>query len=79
MGKRERKIEAVKEYIDGAAGTWPGYAYGNIPRNLATAACRSYAGAVQAEDIIGLIDITVLGNGKKGMVLQKIIYITIMV
>ena len=71
MGKRERKIEAVKKYIDGAAGAWSGYAYGKIPKSLATAACRSYAGAVQAEDIIGLIDITVSGNGKKGMIFTE--------
>lgn len=71
IGKRERKIEAVKEYIHGAAGTWSGYAYGSIPQKLATAACRSYAGAIHPKDIIGLIDITVLNNGKKGMVFTE--------
>ena len=71
MGKRERKIEAVKKYINGAAGTWSGYSYGKIPPQLAAAACSSYAGAIQPSDIIGLIDITVRNNGKKGMVFTE--------
>ncbi|MEY8392438.1 hypothetical protein AALA98_13930 [Lachnospiraceae bacterium 45-W7] len=71
MGKRERKVETIKKYLDGAAGAWPAYVYGNIPKKLAVAACSSYAGAIQPGDILGLIDITVLGNGKKGMVFTE--------
>lgn len=76
MGKRERKIEVIKKYIKNVAGTWPAYSYGNIPRNLANNACSSYAGSIQYDDIIGLIDITVLGSGKKGMLftLQKVYF-----
>lgn len=71
MGKRERKIEAIKKYIGNAGGTWPGYSYGNIPRQQAINACNSYAGAIQVKDILGLIDITISGNGKKGMVFTE--------
>lgn len=59
-------IEAVKKYLGGAAGSWSAYLYGSIPQNLASAACHSYAGAIQPEDITGLIDITVSGNERTG-------------
>ena len=71
MGKRERKIEVIQKYIQGAAGNWPAYAYGKIPDALIRNACSSYAGAVQKGNILGLIDITVLGSGKKGMMFTE--------
>lgn len=71
MGKRERKIAVIKKYIANAGGSWPGYAYGNIPKEKARNACNSYAGTVEYGDILGLIDITVLGNGKKGMLFTE--------
>ncbi|MGY3666253.1 MAG: hypothetical protein ACXAHE_21065 [Roseburia sp. 1XD42-69] len=76
MGKREKKIEVIKKYINGAAGEWAAYAYGKIPDTLIRNACNSYAGAVQKENVLGLIDITVLSNGKKGMMFtdKKIYY-----
>lgn len=67
MGKRERKIGLIKKYIKNAAGNWNAYSYGNIPKQLVRNACSNYAGAVQYEDVLGLIDISVSGNGKKGM------------
>lgn len=71
MGKRERKIETIKNYIENVGGTWPTYSYGNIPKTLAINACNSYAGAINPEDILGLIDITILGTGKKGTVFTE--------
>lgn len=71
MSKREQKIEVIRKYISNAAGSWPAYAYGNIPKTLLSNACYSYAGAIQKEDVLGLIDITVLGNGKKGLVFTE--------
>lgn len=71
MSKRDRKIEVIKKYIGSAAKNWSAYSYGSIPRTLANNACQSYAGAISAEDILGLIDITISGNGKKGMVFTE--------
>lgn len=71
MGKKERKVEAIKKYIGNVAGTSPAYFYGNIPKVQAANACSFYAGAIQPQDILGLIDITLTGNGKKGMVFTE--------
>ena len=71
MGKREKKIEVIQKYISGVAGSWPAYTYGRIPNALINNACSSYAGAVQKENILGLIDITVFGNGNKGMMFTE--------
>lgn len=72
MGKREKKIEVIRKYIDNVGGTtWPGYSYGKIPKTQALNACRAYAGAVQVQDILGLVDITVTENGKKGIVFTE--------
>lgn len=71
MGKRERKIEAIRNYIENAGGNWPTYSYGKIPKILAINACNSYAGAINPEDILGLIDITIFGNGKKGTIFTE--------
>lgn len=72
MKKREKKIEAIRRYIENVGGTtWPGYPYGKIPSNIATNACYAYAGAVQPKDILGLVDITVMGNGKKGLLFTE--------
>lgn len=71
MGKRERKIEAISKYISNVGGNWPAWSYGKIPKNKAQNACYEYAGAIEPKDILGLIDITVSGNGKKGMVFTE--------
>lgn len=76
MSKRERKKELIKKYIKNAAGGWSAYSYGNIPKQLVRNACISYAGAVQYDDVLGLIDITITGSGKKGMLFtsQRVYY-----
>ena len=66
MGKREKKLEIIQKYIENASGSWSAYTYGKIPSDVAKGACSSYVG-VRAEEILGIIDITILGNGKKGM------------
>ncbi len=68
MTKRDKKIEVIRMYIKNVGGTWPAYSYGKIPTEKVTNACKSYAGAVQSRDVLGLIDITIAGNGKKGIV-----------
>ena len=71
MGKREKKIEAIKKYIGNISPNWPVYTYGSIPLGKARNACSSYAGAVQPKDILGLIDITITNNGKKGLLFTE--------
>lgn len=71
MGKREKKIEAIKKYIENVAKNYPAYTYGNIPSDKARNACNSYAGTIQPNDILGLIDITISNNGKKGLVFTE--------
>lgn len=71
MGKLERKKEIIEKYISKAAGNWPAWSYGKIPSFRLKNACYEYVGAVEASSILGLIDITVSGNGKKGMVFTE--------
>lgn len=71
MGKRVRKIEAIKKYIGNVSGNWPSYSYGQIPNDKARNACNSYAGAIQVSDILGLVDISITNNGKKGLVFTE--------
>ena len=71
MGKKEQKIGAIKRYISNVAGDWSSYSYGNIPKEKARNACSSYAGAVQPQQILGLIDISVTQNGKKGIIFTE--------
>ncbi len=75
MSKRQQKIDIIRKYIGNASGTWPAYSYGNIPHDKLSNACRSYANANSTEDVLGLIDITIAGSGKKGMLFtEDIIY-----
>ncbi len=70
MGKRERKISVIKQYINNVS-SWPTYAYGSIPSSIASNASRSYGGAVTPNNILGLVDITVTGNGQKGLIFAE--------
>lgn len=77
MGKRERKIEYIKTRINNVcSSTYPKYVCGNIPKNLLQAACSEYAGAIQYQDVLALVDTSILGNGKKGFLItdKKIYY-----
>lgn len=71
MGKLERKKEVIEKYISKAGGNWSAWSYGNIPSLRLKNACYEYVGAVETSSILGLIDITVSGNGKKGMVFTE--------
>lgn len=72
MGKRERKIEYIKNRINNVcSSTYPKYVCGNIPKNLLQAACSEYAGAIQYQDALALVDTSILGNGKKGLVITE--------
>ena len=71
MGKLERKKAIIEKYISNAAGTWPAWSYGKIPSYKLKNACYEYVGAVEPSNILGLIDITISGNGKKGMVFTE--------
>lgn len=67
MGKQEKKIELVKQYLPRCNSVYPCHTYGRIPTDKFKNACMSYAGHVEYENALGLIDETVFGSGKKGM------------
>ena len=67
MDKTGRKIEVIKKYIHNVS-KYSTYAYGSIPRDIAQNACNSYGGAISLGNIIGLVDTTITGNGKNGLI-----------
>ncbi len=71
MGKKNEKINAVKQYIENIAGIYTSYSYGEIPNSIITNACISYGGNINKQDILGIIDTTVFGNGKKGIIFAE--------
>ena len=71
MGQLEKKIEVIEKYIGSVASTWDTYSYEEIPKRKAVNACCEYAKGITWQDIIGMVDITVTGNGKKGMVFTE--------
>lgn len=71
MGQLEKKIEVIEKYIGSVASTWDTHSYEEIPKRKAVNACCEYAKGITWQDIIGMVDITVTGNGKKGMVFTE--------
>ncbi len=67
MGKREQKINIIKEYLPYCSSVFSCYVYGAIPKSKVENACMTYAAKVEYDDVIGLIDETVFGNGKSGI------------
>lgn len=64
----EEKINVVKRYLQKCNSVYNCYTYGNIPRDKFNNACMSYAGHMEYEECIGLIDETLFGSGKRGMI-----------
>ena len=64
--KQIDKINIMKTYLSKCISTYDTYVYGTIPQNKFLNACTAYAGKVQYNETIGLIDETVFGSGKKG-------------
>lgn len=71
MNKREKKVAIIKNYIENISGSWPTYSYGMIPEVKAANACSTYAGAVHPKDVFGLVDTSISGNGKKGLLFTE--------
>lgn len=71
MGKREKKIAVIQEYLPRCNSVYPCYVYGRIPSELINNACMTYAGNVRKEDVFGLIDETVFSSGKKGFLFAE--------
>lgn len=63
--KQLEKIEIIKNYLP-KCSTWNVFVYGKIPKDRYYGACSAYAGNVNYENVIGLIDETVWSSGKKG-------------
>lgn len=62
----ENQMQIIEEYFPKLNSTFPCYTKGEIPWEKYKNACQTYAGNVDYEDVIGLIDETVWGSGKKG-------------
>ncbi|MCM1500885.1 MAG: hypothetical protein NC124_20700 [Clostridium sp.] len=71
MNKREKKVAIITNYIGNVSNSWPVYSYGKIPETRAANACSTYAGAVHPKDVLGLVDISISGNGKKGLLFTE--------
>ena len=71
MGKREKKIAVIQEYLPRCNSVYPCYVYGRIPSELINNACMTYAGNVRKENVFGLIDETVFSSGKKGFLFTE--------
>ena len=73
MGKREKKIAVIQEYLPRCNSVYPCYVYGRIPSELINNACMTYAGNVRKENVFGLIDETVFRVVKKGFCSLKMV------
>lgn len=66
--KRDRKKAVIQKCLPKCTNTWSVYTYGNIPKKCIDGALSSYAGYIEYDDVFGLIDETIFGSGKKGMI-----------
>lgn len=64
--KQIEKINAIKAYLPKCISIYDVHVYGNIPKDKFINARNAYAGKVEYNEVIGLIDETVFGSGKKG-------------
>lgn len=71
MGKRNKKAEVITRCIENSVNNWYWAINGAIPKEKFFNACRSYAGNVNYNDAIAIIDETILGSGKKGMLFTE--------
>lgn len=77
MDKKEEKVQTVNENLEKCEmGYSKVYLQGSIPKKILRNACKGYADElfgkkVLQEDVIGLIDTSVKGNGKTGMLLTE--------
>ena len=69
MNKRYKKIKVIQKWLDRCT-TWYTYKYGNIPISIYQGAC-SYAGIIDFEDVLGIIDETVFRNAKEGVLFAE--------
>ncbi len=73
MDKKERQIAIIKNKISSCVKTTSAevFCYGEIPLKRIQGAKSVYAYGADNGDILALIDTTVWGSGKRGMVLQQ--------
>ena len=70
MSKVEDKISVVESQLGLCVTSSASYyTYGNIPYKRFTGAKKNYAKDVRYDDVIGLVDTTILGGGERGMLL----------
>lgn len=77
MEKRDKKIDLVKKYIKQCeTSSCVSYSYGGIPEKILKNACSGYGSdifgkRILPEDVIGLIDTSLLSNGKAGILFTE--------
>lgn len=70
MANKEMKINVINQWLR-TCTTWSYYVYGSIPMQKFDNACRTYAGNITYDSVIGMIDTTVFGSGKKGIIFTE--------
>lgn len=72
-GKKQEKIEIVKRRINDCTKytTDKAYYYGNISDKVFYKAKTSYANMLSKSEVLGLIDTSITGNSKVGMILTE--------
>lgn len=69
--KRERKKTIIQKYLPNCYYSTSVFTYGRIPHSKIDGACSAYSGYVDYDDVFGLIDETVFGSGKRGMLFTE--------
>lgn len=67
MDKRNMKIDVINRCLRNCTNSWYWATCNAIPEQKFINACRTYAGNVEYGEVIGIIDETLFGSGKKGM------------
>lgn len=70
--KISKKRDIVRQSIESCtlSSSYQAYYYDNLPDKVFYNAKKNYAGNVCKEDVLGLIDVSVFGSGKRGLLLS---------
>lgn len=72
MDKLEKKINIIRNKLNRCiTSMYTCYTYGNIPYDKCRNAINAYAIGAQNEEVIGLIDETLFGSGRRGMLFTE--------
>lgn len=71
MSKRNDMIKVLENNLSNCSSTYPAYIHGRIPSKVMRGALSSYGGAINSDDVLGLIDTTILESGKTGVLFTE--------